>query len=167
MIMEPKSELPEEKPDPPLQIERESGGQLCLIQGDKSVRVIVRPCFPWSQPDRFLSLRSEDGREIALVENIEALPESSRAALETAMAETRFTFKITGIKRIRKDFELRVWEVETTQGARTFETKLDAWPLTLIDGSIVLRDLAGDLYHIPDPGKLDRKSARLLWAFQV
>lgn len=165
--MKPIPELPEENQDAHLQIEREPGGQLCVLQGDKPVRVFVRPCFPWSQPDRFLSLRSQNGREIALVEKMDALSESSRAALETALAETRFTFIITGINRIRKDFELRVWEVETSQGARTFETKLDGWPLTLADGSIVLRDLAGDLYHIPDPAKLDRKSARLLWAFQI
>ncbi len=28
------------------------------------------------------------------------------------------------------------------------------------------RDLAGDLYHIPDPDGLDRKSAKLLWSYR-
>jgi hypothetical protein len=32
-------------------------------------------------------------------------------------------------------------------------------------GGLLIRDVAGDLYHVPDPSDLDRKSRELLWAF--
>ncbi len=32
-------------------------------------------------------------------------------------------------------------------------------------GGIVIRDVAGDLYHVADPEKLDAKSRTWLWAF--
>lgn len=39
--------------------------------------------------------------------------------------------------------------------------------MVLDDGQIVLRDLAGDLYVIPDKAQLDKHSRDLLWAFVV
>jgi hypothetical protein len=32
-------------------------------------------------------------------------------------------------------------------------------------GGIVIRDVAGDLYHVAEPEKLDRRSRTWLWAF--
>jgi hypothetical protein len=32
-------------------------------------------------------------------------------------------------------------------------------------GGLLIRDVAGDLYRLPDPKTLDRKSRELLWAF--
>jgi hypothetical protein len=32
-------------------------------------------------------------------------------------------------------------------------------------GGIVIRDVAGDLYHVADPKRMDDRSKRLLWAF--
>ncbi len=32
-------------------------------------------------------------------------------------------------------------------------------------GGLLIRDLAGDLYHLGKPEQLDRKSRELLWAF--
>jgi hypothetical protein len=35
----------------------------------------------------------------------------------------------------------------------------------LPDGGLLLRDLAGDLYRLPDKSALDARSRKLLWAF--
>jgi hypothetical protein len=32
-------------------------------------------------------------------------------------------------------------------------------------GGFVIRDVAGDLYHVAEPAKLDAKSQKLVWAF--
>jgi hypothetical protein len=32
-------------------------------------------------------------------------------------------------------------------------------------GGVLIRDVAGDLYHIPAPDRLDRKSRELMYAF--
>ena len=66
---------------------------------------------------------------------------------------------------IEDEFELRVWNVETTQGSRKFQTKLDEWPQKLPGGDLLIRDVAGDLYLVVSDKRLDPKSEKLLWAF--
>ena len=129
------------------------------------VPVLIRPCFPWTLADRFLSLRDEENNEHALVADPQELSAESREALLGALADTRFTFEIVGVDKVETDFELRVWRVRTVQGERTFCTKTDDWPDRYDDGRVVFRDLGGDLFVIPDLEKLDSRSRRILWSF--
>lgn len=39
----------------------------------------------------------------------------------------------------------------------------DFWPGS--ERGVLIRDLAGDLYVVPDPSALDKHSRSLLWAF--
>src|SRR5438093_413224 len=89
----------------------------------------------------------------------------SRAALEMALAVAGFVFEVTRVLEIDEEVEIRRWRVETQQGPRTFQTRLDDWPRTLPHGGLLIRDLAGDLYHLGRPAALDRHSRELLWAF--
>ena len=149
----------------PLQIERDPSGNLILLKEGARVAVTLRPCFPWSQPEGFLSLRDSEGEEAAFLPSLDGLATEVREAVAAALKVSRFTLEITSIESVRTDFELRVWKVDTLQGKRTFQTRLEEWPMELPDQSIIIRDLAGDLYHIPDPKALDRKSYTRLWAF--
>ena len=54
--------------------------------------------------------------------------------------------------------------MQTRQGPRRFQTLRDEWPRPMPGGGIVLRDVAGDLYLVPDPKALDRASRDRLWA---
>ncbi|HYT64648.1 MAG TPA: DUF1854 domain-containing protein, partial [Gemmatimonadales bacterium] len=82
-----------------------------------------------------------------------------------ALAVAGFVFAVTRLLEIDEEVEIRHWRVETRQGPRTFQTRLDDWPRMLPHGGLLIRDLAGDLYHLADPERLDRKSRDLLWAF--
>ncbi|MGF1484272.1 MAG: DUF1854 domain-containing protein [Opitutales bacterium] len=143
-------------------------GRLRLIRGDENIAVTVRPCFPWSSPREYISLRKvgeKDDTEVALVPSLDDLDSESRRALEQVLGEAGFMLEITAIEAIERDFELRTWQVQTRQGARRFQTKLEDWPIRLPSKGIVLRDLSGDLYHIGDPQALDKKSFQRIWAF--
>ena len=148
-----------------LQVELDPSGNLTLLRDGARVTVTLRPCFPWSQPEGFLSLRDSGGEEVAFLPSLAGLATEAREAVAAALKASRFTLEITAIESVRTDFELRVWKVDTLQGKRTFQTRLEEWPMELPDQSIIIRDLAGDLYHIPDPKRLDRKSYTRLWAF--
>ena len=99
------------------------------------------------------------------MENPADLDEASRQALELAVAASASCLEIRKIRRIGQDIELRVWEVETRAGGRKFQTELDAWPEPIPGGGWIVRDITGDLYHIPRPEELDHASRSLLWAF--
>jgi len=148
-----------------LALERRADGRLWAVRGEAERAVWVRRCFPWSAPARLLSLRDDDDTEFALVRDPGELDAASRAVLEEALVAAGFVFDVTRVTAIDEEVEIRHWQVETRQGPRAFQTRLDEWPRQLPQGGFLIRDVAGDLYHLPQPAGLDRGSRTLLWAF--
>ena len=148
-----------------LVVEHRPDGRLWAIRAGEARPVVVRRCFPWSEPGRYLSLRDEDDREFALVRDPAELDADSREALGAALVAAGFVFAVTRVLALEEEVELRDWRVETRQGPRSFQTRLDDWPRSVPGGGLLIRDVAGDLYHIADPARLDPRSRELLWAF--
>ena len=140
-------------------------GRLVALVDDEPVPVRLRQCFPWSEPRLHLSLRNDEDREVAIVDDPAELDDESRQALEQALAEAGFVLEVTRVLDIDEEVEIRQWTVETRQGRRSFQTHLDDWPRHLPNGGLLIRDVAGDLYRLAAPASMDRKSRELLWAF--
>jgi hypothetical protein len=156
---------PEAEPQTELRLGHRSDGQLWATRGAAECVVRVRRAFPWSEPARFISLRDTGDREFALVTDPGMLDAESRDALEGALAAAGFVFVVTVVTEIEEEVEVRSWRVETRQGPRVFQTRLDDWPRPLPGGGLLIRDVAGDLYRIDDLAALDERSRELLWAF--
>ena len=148
-----------------LRVERRNDGQLWAEREGEARPVRVRRCFPWSEPTRYVSLLDDEKREFALVPDLRALEPASRRALEDAVAEAGFVLQLERIESIDEEVEIRTWKVRTKQGPRSFQTRLDDWPREVPGGGYVIRDVAGDLYHVADPKALDAHSRELLWAY--
>ena len=148
-----------------LLLERRNDGRLWAVRGVEERPVWVRRAFPWSEPGRFLSLRDDEEEEFALVKDLAELDPDSRRALEEALHQAGFVFEITRVLEIEEEVELRHWRVETRQGPRSFQTRLDDWPRVLPHGGLLVRDVNGDLYHLGRTADLDKRSRELLWAF--
>ncbi len=148
-----------------LKLERRADGQLWAVSNGEERAVRLHRCFPWSEPGRYISLRDTENEEFALVTSLDDLEPTSRSVLEDAIAEVGFVLEVERITGVEEEIEIRTWKVETRQGPRSFQTRLDDWPMDVPGGGILIRDVAGDLYHIVDPDKLDAKSRTCLWAF--
>jgi Domain of unknown function (DUF1854) len=146
-------------------LRRSPDGRLVVIAHERPVAVRLRQCFPWSQPGLHLSLRDDEDREVAIVDDPAHLDDESRGALEQALAEAGFVLEVTRVTSIEEEVEIRQWVVETEQGPRSFQTHLDDWPRTLPSGGLLIRDVAGDLYRFASPQTMDKRSRELLWAF--
>ena len=141
-------------------------GRLLLGRGGgEQIAVSVKRCFPWSQPLSWFSLRDDDAKEVELVESFAELDSDSREELVKALAEASFVFTIERILSIDEEFELRSWRVLTRQGERLFQTRMNAWPRELAGRSLLVQDVANDLYVVPDLDALDAHSQKKLWAF--
>ncbi|MHC4915232.1 MAG: DUF1854 domain-containing protein [Planctomycetota bacterium] len=125
----------------------------------------ARRCFPWSAEGRWISLRDEEEKELALIEDVRDLDRTSRAALVRALDEAAFMLVVESVEEVEEEFELRRWRVNTRQGERSFQTRLDDWPRGTPGGGLLIRDLSGDLYFVPDVAEMNEQSRRLLWAF--
>ena len=151
--------------DADLKLERRADGQLWATYKGSERPVRVARCFPWSDPAAYLSLRDADDEEFALVADPAQLDLISRRVLEDALVESGFVLEVTAILEVDEEVEIRTWKVQTRQGPRSFQTKLDDWPHEVPGGGVVIRDVAGDLYHVPRPAEMDAKSRKWLWAF--
>ena len=151
--------------DERIRLRRGTDGRLWVRKGEEERAVAVRRCFPWSEPGGHVSLRDEDGAELALISHPDDLDQESREALEEALVQEGFVLRVTRIRDVEDEIEIRRWEVDTEQGGRTFQTPLDDWPREVPGGGFVVRDVSGDLYHVAEPGALDRRSRQLLWAY--
>jgi hydroxymethylpyrimidine/phosphomethylpyrimidine kinase len=105
-------------PKSTLRLERRRDGQLWALTEDRECPVRVSRCFPWSEPNRFISLRDFDDEEAALVSEVSDLDEDSRAMLEQALAEAGFVLTIERIESIDEEIEIRCWRVRTRSGRR-------------------------------------------------
>ncbi|MFQ5699232.1 MAG: DUF1854 domain-containing protein [Myxococcota bacterium] len=94
-----------------------------------------------------------------------SLSPPSRKLLCEELVRVGFVLVVTGVEAIDEEIEIRTWRVCTAQGPRLFQTPRDEWPREVPGGGLLVSDVAGDLYHIPDPDKLDARSQKLLWAF--
>jgi len=153
------------EPETQLRLAHRADGQLWASRGGEQMAVRVRRAFPWSEPERFISLRDQGDREFALVADPATLDVGSRRALEAALDAAGFVFIVTAVQEIDEEVEIRTWRVATRQGPRSLQTRLDEWPRALPGGGLLIRDVAGDLYRIEDLAALDEKSRELLWAY--
>jgi hypothetical protein len=122
-------------------------------------------CFPWLEPDRYVSVRDLEDGEVAFIRDLADLPPEPRAAVERALGESGFVMDIERILSIEEEFEIRNWRVVTRQGPRTLQTRRDEWPRVTPGGVVLVQDVAGDLYRVAEPEKLDETSRRHLHAF--
>lgn len=148
-----------------LRLRERGDGRIWALRGRDERAVTVRRLFPWSMPGRYVSLRDEEDNEVALIRDVADLDSESAVVLERALAEAGFVLEITRIIEIEEEIEIRNWVVETRQGLRMFQTRLDDWPRELPGGGILIPDVGGDLYLVSDPSALDAGSVKLLWAY--
>ncbi len=148
-----------------LRLVRGADGQLWARRGRGATAVRVARCFPWSRPDRWISLRDGDEEEVALVREPAELDADSRTALEAALVEAGFVLRVVAVVEVEEEIEIRTFRVRTAQGPRSFQTLRDEWPREVPGGGLLFRDVVGDLYLVREPEALDPRSRKLLWPF--
>lgn len=141
-----------------------NGTQLSLIDASGTRFDNVRPVrlFPLTDPQHFVSIVSESGRELASIDDVRALADDQRAILSEALAKRDFVpviRRITSIKRANDGFD---WFVDTDRGPTVFRIETDESIQSLGGTRVVIIDKLGTRYLIPDVASLDRDSRRKL-----
>lgn len=150
----------------PLELSVGLDGYLRVKHGQYLQLVTAHRCFPWSQADKYISLRDSDGSEVALIYQPKVeLDIASQVALQTALAESAFIFEVERILHVEEEIEIRNWTVVTKQGHRSFQTTRDTWPQCIKDGEYLIQDVSGDIYRITLATQSDGHSRRYLFAF--
>ena len=143
-------------------VDLNDAGNLVLQTRDGPVEVRAARAFPWSHPDRFIALRDDDGKELATIENLAALPARSRGAVEAWLQRHTFVPKVLRVLEVREVNAAWLFRFETDRGDATVLLKEREDLRFLDDGRMLLRDPDGQTYELPIADELDPASQREL-----
>lgn len=138
--------------------ERTPGGFVKLTYKDKTYdRVGVYRTFPVTKPEEYISIREADekAREIGVVERLSALPADQAQMLQEQLNLRYFTPEITKVFDIKTEYGYGYFHVMTNYGECRFTIHTGGSSVvSLTDTRIVITDLDGNRFEVPDLMKL-------------
>ncbi len=146
-------------------VERNATGQLVvyLAGGETPVMdVKLTRYFPWSMPDAYVSVRTDQGREVAVLTDLDELDPDSREALESELHDKVFNPKLLRVLEYRHEFGISYIKAETDRGQVTFQFRGRHDIRLLSPTRALIRDVDSNTYEIPDFNRLDPASRRYL-----
>jgi len=138
--------------------ERTPGGFVKLTYKDETYdRISVYRTFPVTMPEEFISIReaNEKAREIGVIEKLSALDPEQAKMLKEQLDLRYFTPEITKIFDIKTEYGYGYFHVMTTYGECRFTIHNGGSSVTsLTDTRVVINDLDGNRFEVPDIMKL-------------
>lgn len=124
-------------------------------------RVTVSRILPFSQPEKYLSIRDEENAELGIIADLSTFPEDQRALLREALRLRYFSPQILEIRSVKEKMGYLYMEVRIEGGERVFAVKDYSRSLRAIDAHrLMVTDVEGNRYVIPDIDALDIRSRR-------
>lgn len=147
-----------------------NGKLLCLkLNGEDIGRVSVKRMFPFQFSEEYISicpenhLRSDSEKEIGIIRNINDLPKIQKDLLIEELSKRYFIPNITEVKKIKEEFGNISFEVITDAGKREFTiTDMGSNIKSLGNDKVMLTDVYGNRFYIPDVKVLNDKGLKLL-----
>jgi hypothetical protein len=151
----------------PFSLIRNSFGKLVLTTADGSVHDEVSPvrAFPIQAPDDGIALVASDGREVAWIDRLDALPVAIRNLLEEELAGREFMPEIKAISSVTSFATPCTWQVDTDRGATHFVLRGEEDIRRIGQTTLLISDNHGIHFLIRDLHTLDKSSRKILDRF--
>jgi hypothetical protein len=145
---------------PTFQLVEDEQGRLILRRaGEEDAKdVRLRRSFPWSKPHEFLSIRSSEGKELVLIDDLRTLDAPTCQLVDRWLASHSFVPRITRIDDVDVRFGYQQWKVHTDRGRAEFRVQEREDIRFLSDGRFSVRDADGNIYELPRLDELDAHS---------
>ncbi len=145
-------------------MQRDDQGRLSVTdaQGRRHENVEPIRAFPISDPEHWISLCDPNGRTVAQVSDLTALPTEQRELLREELTRREFVPVIRRIESISSLAEPCEWLVETDRGPTTFVLNSDEHVRKLGPDKALILDSHGLRYLVSDAKQLDSHSRKLL-----
>jgi hypothetical protein len=148
----------------PFSLSHDPWGRLVLVDAEGTHFAGVEPihAFPMSNPERWVSLCDAEGREIAWIDDLASLNAEVRQTLEEELQRREFVPVIRRIVDVSADLDPSQWEVETDRGRTSFTLNSEEDVRHLGPTRMLIVDVHGVRYLVPDTLTLDAASRRVL-----
>ncbi len=149
--------------------ERTKGGFVSLkLNGKMWDRVQVVRLFPFTDPNKFISIRTLDERskEIGVIEDLSKVSKETRQMLEEQLNLRYFTPLIQKIIDIKDEYGYAYFHVVTDRGECRFTINMGSNAVVrLTDSRLLITDLDENRFEIADVFRLSQKEQRKLDLF--
>ena len=130
-----------------------------FYDGKRIENLEPRRLFPVSGMTRYITLLDEDGKEQAIIRNIDTLMPESKKVIEACLREYYLIPKIKRLIDSTEKYGILKWTVETDRGMCSFEIRNRHSDIKMLyDGRVLVRDSNDNRYEIPDYRTLDKHS---------
>jgi hypothetical protein len=147
-------------------LKRDGQGRLVLSRpGMEDVTdVRLRRAFPWSSASRHISVRSKEGKEILLIDDLARLSDDLRRVVLDDLSSTSLIPRIERVINVDVRFGFQQWTVETDRGPADFRVQEREDIRFMPDGRFTVKDADGNVYELPPLGELPEESRRAVEA---
>ncbi len=137
----------------------QKNGLLYIRFDEKETRVLLCREFPFEMQWEFISVMDEDEREVGIIRNVELFEGEDRELLFAELKRRYYVCVIERILKLKEKYGFSYWKVHTADGEVNF-TMRDTYRNILRVGEerLLLLDVDGNRFEIPDVRTLDRKS---------
>ena len=147
--------------------ERTSGGFLAMrFNGEYYSRVQPYRAFPFTDPEKYISIRSGNGnesREVGIIKTLAEMPEKYRSLIEEQLELRYFMPEIIRIHSIREEYGYSYWDVTPDRGECRFTTNMSAGTaVSLSEIRMIIKDVDDNRFEIKDIGKLSASELKML-----
>jgi hypothetical protein len=127
--------------------------------------VVPVRAFPIAAPDDGVGMISADGRELAWLPRLDALPAPVREMIEAELASREFMPEIRRIRSVSTYATPSTWEVETDRGVTSLVLRGEEDIRRLAGNTLLISDSHGIHYLVRNLLGLDKASRKLLDRF--
>lgn len=138
-------------------------------KGEDFKRVAIIRMFPFQYEDEFISVRCENytrqdkESEIGIIRDITKLEANQVEMVREELRKRYFIPDIIEVSDVKEEFGHTSWNVQTTAGKREFTvTDMSANVKNIGNNKIMMTDVYGNRYYIPDITKTDDKTMKIL-----
>ena len=149
--------------------ENESGLIMASVNGETAQRVAVMRMFPFDYAEEYLSVRyenysrSDKEAEIGIIRRLSDFDFRQIEIVRKELDKRYFIPDIIKVNEVKDELGHTMWKTLTTAGEREFTvTDMSSNVFNLRNNKIMLVDVYGNRYYIPDITKLDDKAMKIL-----
>lgn len=139
----------------------QKNGFLYIKNGTDHCRAFLNRAFPQELLWEFISVLDEEQQEIGIIRNVDQLGEENRRLVVTELQRRYYSPVLLKIHSMKERYGFSYWKAETADGNVQF-TLHDTYRSIVRAGGnrVLLTDVNGNRFEIPDVTALDKKSYR-------
>lgn len=138
-------------------------------RGEDKGRVAVLRMFPFECEEEYLCVRCENytrhdkEKEIGIIRDLSQFADEQQSYVRAELGKRYFMPEILKVNELKDEFGHTSWKTITTAGEREFTvTDMSSNVFNLGKNRIMLTDVYGNRYMIPDITKVDEKTMKTL-----